>query len=255
VARAAVLLLLLASLGVDPSSSAAQDAKAAVEAFVARLSDISVTDLVIVQKVTFYDPAGRHPQSTGEQRVLFKLPRRLRVERTVEGEREVRLVVGDRAFVREPAGKVYEVPAALNGSDRTDLLVPFRRGAADLLAEWRALGVRADVSHVVRLRDRPITVIGAKPGDRDVPAVWLDAEYGVVRFVTSVPRGTLPTGPATLDLAFSEHRPLRGGFFFPYRQEAFVNSKLLLLITVRSVQVNTDPPDALFDPDALRREP
>ena len=251
-ARAAVLLLLLASLGVGASPSVAQDAKAAVEAFVARLSDVSVADLVIVQNLTLYDPAGRHPQSTGTQRVLFKLPRRQRVEQTVEGQREVRLVVGDRAFVRQSSGQVYEAPALLRPSDRTDLLVPFRRSAVDLITEWRVFGVRDDVSHVVRVRDRPITVIGARAGDHNVPAVWLDPEYGVVRFVT---RETLPTGPATLDLAFSEHRPLRGGFFFPYRQEAFVNSKLLLRITVRSVRLDTNPPDALFDPDALRREP
>ena len=251
-ARAAVLLLLLASLGVDPSPSAAEDARAAVEAFVARLSDVGVSDLVIVQSLALYDPAGRHPQLTGTQRVWFKLPRRQRVEQTVEGQREVRLVVGDRVFVRQSSGKVYEAPASLRKSDRTDLLVPFRRSAADLITEWRALGVRGDVSHVVRVRDRPITVIGARPGDRNAPAVWLDAEYGVVRFVT---RETLPTGSAMLDLAFSEHRPLRGGFFFPYRQEAFVNGKLLLLITVHSVQLNTNPPDALFDSDALRQEP
>jgi len=252
VAGASVLLLLLASLGVGAPRGAAQDAKAAVEAFVARLSDVNVTDLVIVQDLTLYQPNGRHAQSTGEQRVLFKLPRRQRLEQTVEGQREVRLIVGDRVFVRQPAGKVYEAPALPAESDRTRLLVPVRRSAADLLAEWRALGVRDDVSHVVRVGGRPVTVIGAMPGDRDVPAVWLDAEYGVVRFVT---RETLPTGPATLDLAFSEHRPLLGGFFFPYRQEAFVNSKLLLRITVRSVRLNTNPPDALFDPDALRREP
>ena len=254
-ARAAVLLLLLASLGVGAPPSVAQDARAAVEAFVGRLSDVNVTDLVIVQHLTLYDPGGRHAQSTGTQRVLFKLPRRQRVEQTVEGQREVRLVVGDRAFVRQSSGQVYEAPALLRPSDRTDLLVPFRRSAVDLITEWRVFGVRDDVSHVVRVRDRPITVIGARPGDRNVPAVWLDAQYGVIRFVTFVPRETLPTGPTTLDLAFSEHRSLPGGFFFPYRQELFVGGKLLMLFTVRSVHVNTNLPDALFDPDALRREP
>src|SRR2546430_14590198 len=138
------------------------------------------------------------------------------------------------------------------GNARTDLLVPFRRSAADLLTEWRALGVRDDVSHVVRVGGRPVTVIGAMPGDRDVPAVWLDAEDGVVRFVT---RETLPTGPALLDLAFSEHRLLPGGFFFPYRQELFVGGKRLMLFAVRSVRGHTNLPDSPLDPDALRREP
>src|SRR5207302_774161 len=164
----------------------------------------------------------------------------------------VRLIVGDRVFVRQSVGKVYEAPALPAESDRTRLLVPVRRSAADLLAEWRALGVRDDVSHVVRVRDRPITVIGARPGDRNVPAVWLDAQYGVIRFVTFVPRETLPTGPTTLDLAFSEHRPLPGGFFFPYRQELFVGGKLLMLFTVRSVAVNTNlQPDHAYGLPAL----
>ena len=246
------LLVLLVCLGVGVPAGVTQDARAAVEAFVARLSDVNVTDLVIVQNLTLYHPDGRQPQSTGEQRVLMKLPQRQRVEQTIEGRREVRLAVGDRVWIRQADGKTYEAPAAERGSDRTHLLVPFRRSAADLLAEWRALGVRDDVSHVARIASRTVTVIGAKPGDRDAPAVWVDGEYGVVRFVT---RERLPQGPGLVDLAFSEHRPLPGGFYFPYRQEAFVEGKLIVLITVRAVQVNAGLADALFDPEALRREP
>ena len=40
------------------------------------------------------------------------------------------------------------------------------------------------MSHVAQLAGRPVTVIGAHPGDRDVPAVWLDPDYGFVRIVT-----------------------------------------------------------------------
>ena len=250
-ARAAVLLLLLAPLGVSTPCGAAHDANAAVEAFVARLSEVSVTDLVIVQSLTLYHPDGRHPHSTGEQRVLFKLPQRQRIEQNVEGQREIQLTVGDRVWVRRADGKVYEAPATGRGIESTRLLVPARRTAVDLLAEWRTLGVRDDVSHVVRMRDRPITVIGARAGERDVPMVWLDPEYGVIRVVT---REKLPTGPALVDQTFSEHRALVGGFLFPYRREAFVDGKLLLRITVRSVRPNTNLPDSLFDPDALRRE-
>ena len=252
-ARAVALLVLLVSvLGVGVSPGGPQDARAAVAAFVARLSDVAVTDVVIVQHVTLYHPDGRHPQSSGEQRVWLKLPQRQRLEQTVEGRREVRLAVGDRVWIRQADGKTYEAPAGERGSDRTHLLVPFRRTAADLLAEWRSLGVRDDVSHATRVGGRAVTVVGAKPGERDVPSVWVDAEYGVVRFIT---RERLPQGPGMVDLAFSEHRPLAGGFFFPYRQEAFVDGKLLVLITVRSVQVNAGLPDALFDPEVLRKEP
>ena len=93
-------------------------------------------------------------------------------------------------------------------------------------------------------------MIGAAPGERAVPQVWLDGERGVVRFVA---RERLPKGEGLVDLTFSEHRRLAGGFAYPYRQEAFVDGKLVLLVLVRSAAVDTNPPDALFDPEALRR--
>jgi hypothetical protein len=39
----------------------------------------------------------------------------------------------------------------------------------------------------------------------------------------------------------------------PYRQEAFVNGKLVVLVTVRTAAVNVGVDDALFDPEALRQ--
>jgi hypothetical protein len=244
--RVAALFLTL----LLPCVVLAADPRAAVEAFVARLSGAAVTDLAIEQTFTLYHPDGRHPQSSGEQRVWTKIPRRQRVEQVMDGRREVRLSVGDQVWIRNGDGKVYEAPPRERERDRTHLVMPFRRTAADVLAEWRALGVRDDVSHVTRLAGRPVTVIGAKPGERDTPSVWLDGELGVVRFVR---RERLPKGEGVVDLAFSEHRPLAGAFAFPHRQEAFVDGKLLLLVVVRSVAVNTNPADALFDPESLRR--
>lgn len=240
---------LLAAL-LLPCAALAADARAAVEAFVARLAGASITDLAIEQTFTLYHPGGRHPQSTGEQRLWTKVPRRQRVEQVMEGRREVRLAVGDRVWIRTASGRVFEAPPAERDRDRTHLIMPFRRTAADLLAEWRALGIRDDVSHVVGMAGRPVTVIGAQAGQRDAPAVWLDGERGVVRVVR---RERLPTGEGLVDLTFSEHRPLAGAFAFPYRQEAFVDGRLLVLVVVRTVAVNTNPPDALFDPESLRR--
>jgi hypothetical protein len=242
--------LLLAALVVLPGTAAASDARTAVDAFVARASGVSLTSLVIDQTLALYHPDGRRQQAGGEQRVFLRLPRQQRVEQTIDGKREVRLAVGDQAWIRAADGSVYEAPAATQTRDRTHLLVPFRRSTSDVLSEWRALGIRDGVVHVTRVGGRPITVIGALPGDRESPAVWLDAEFGVVRFIT---RERLPNGPALMDLAFSEHRPLAGGFFFPHRQEAFVDGKMVVLITVRSIAINTALPDELFDPAALRR--
>jgi hypothetical protein len=243
---ASLTLLVLASV---VAAAPAPEARAAVDGFLARLGEVSVADLVIEQTVTLFHPDGRRPQSSGQQRVYVKLPRRQRVEQTIDGQREVRLTVGERIWVRAPDGRTFEAPPA-GRTDTTHLLVPFRRTGADLLAEWKALGVRDDVSYVTRAGERPVTVIGARPGERTVPQVWVDVDRGVVRFVT---REKLPNGVGVVDLAFSDHRPLVGGFALPYRQEAFVDGKLLVRIVVRSAAVNTGLPDALFDPDALRR--
>lgn len=240
------LLVLLAAAG----GAQAADARAAANAFVARLGGVNVSSVVIDQTLTLYDPAGRQPKSTGEQRLYLKLPRRQRVEQTVDGRREIRLTVDDRTWIRGVDGRTYEAPPPEQRRDRTHLLVPLRRSGADLLAEWSALGVRTDVSYDTQVAGRAITVIGARPGERTVPQVWLDPERGVVRFIT---RERLPHGDSVVDLTLSEHRPLAGGFVFPHRQEAFVDGKLVLLVTVRSAAVNTNPDDALFDPDALKR--
>lgn len=249
--RLVVCLAVLPGLAASEPAGPVTEVQAAVEAFVARFADVSIADLVIERTFTLYHRDGRHPHLTGEERILFKLPQRQRVEQKLEGRHEIRLSVGDRAWVRQADGKTYEMPAAPLGGDRTYLLVPFRRGAADLLAEWRARGVRDDVSHTTRVGGRTALVIGARAGDRDVPAVWFDREYGVLRIVS---REQLPTGPALVDVTFSEHRPLQGGFYFPYRQEVFLDGRLLMRITVRTVAANTGLADALFDPEALARE-
>lgn len=240
---------MLVATEVAVATAAGSDARTAVDAFLAHLGSVNVADLVVEQTLTLFDPAGRHPQSSGEQRVYIKLPRRQRVEQMIDGQREVRLTVGDRVWMRGSDGKTFEAPPA-GTRDATQLLVPLRRTGADLLAEWRVLGVRDDVSYVTRAGDRSVTVIGARPGERTVPQVWLDPDRGVVRFVT---REKLPTGEGVIDLALTEHRPLVGGFALPHRQEAYVDGKLVVRVLVRSAAVNTGLDDALFDPDALRR--
>ena len=247
--RAVVLPLLLAALGAGVPVVAAQDSRAAVEAFVARFSDVQIGDVVIDQNLSLYLPDGQRPYLSGDQRMFFKVPQRQRVEQTLDGQREIQITVGNKVWVRRPDGRVVELPALESLRTLPNVLVPVKRRADELLAEWRARGVRTDVSHAARVGTRTVTVIGARPGDRDVPAVWLDPEYGVVRLVT---REQLPNGTKLVDLTLSEHRPLAGRLYFPYRQEMFVDGKLIMLFTVRSIAINTNPADALFEPASLR---
>jgi len=253
------VLLLALLLGVvhadrDPSSAGAGDpagARAAAEAFVARLDGTRVGDLLVEQTVTLYHPGGRLKTSTGDQRLYLKPPGRLRVDRQAEGERDVLLVLGDRVWMRRPDGRTYEAPPRNAGPAAPAQLPGWQRSAAELLAEWKVLGVNVDVSHPVMLAGRRVTVIGAGPGERDRPAVWLDPEYGVVRIVT---RERLPQGERLLDRTLSEHRAIAGPLYLPHREEWFLDGRLRRLVTVRSVTVNAALPDTLFDPAALARE-
>ena len=173
----------------------------------ARLAGPTVTDIHIEETLTVYHPDGRHAAvqrraarvdqdaAAAAHRARHGRPARGAYSSTATGPGSARA-----------DGKVREVPAE-RGRDRTHLLVPFRRSAADVLAEWRSVGVRDDVSHVARLGGREVTVIGAKLGERNTPAVWLDSERGVVRMVV---REKLPRGEGMVDLTYSEHQPLGG---------------------------------------------
>jgi hypothetical protein len=250
VTRALGPLALGLVLLLDSAAAAGADVRDAVATFLDRVGGARVADLTIQQAITIYHPEGRAPTSTGDQVLYLKLPQRQRLEQTVEGRREVRLTLGERTWVRRTDGRVQEVPATEQKRDRSRLFTPLPRSADDVIGEWRSLGVRTSVSHLVQVRGRPVTIIGARPDDRASPAVWLDAEYGVVRIVT---RERLPQGDALVDLTLSDHRPLVDRFYFPYRQELFANGRLVLRAVVRAVSVNGNLPDALFDLEALRQ--
>lgn len=247
IVRRLTACLTLVGVVLFAGAAAAEDARAALEQFVARLNEVTVSDMVVIQTLTLYDPRDFRQQVTGEQRLSIKLPARQRLETALGGEREVQLLSGDRLVIQR-GGKIFEAPPAERERQRAHTLFPFRRTAQDLLLEWQGLGVRTDVAQVVRVGERAVTVIGALPGDRTSPAVWLDPDYGVVRFIT---RREGRGGPRLLDLAFSEHRKVAAGFFYPFRQEIFLDGRLLSVTLVRTVDVNVDLPDSLFDPDAF----
>lgn len=244
--RGALLIALLIPWG----PSLAADARSAIEAYLARLAKTRIEDLVVEQTFTLYHPDGRHPALSGSQRLFLKPPSTQRLEQTVAGEREIRLTVGNRVWIRRHDGRTSEASPTEGRRDRMQVLAAFRRGPDDLLAEWRSFGVRDDVIDQVRVGGRMVTLIGARAGERDRPAVWFDPEYGVVRFVA---REQLPQGPSMIDVNFSEHRRLVDQFFYPYRQEIFADGKLLVLVAVRSVTPNAKLSTDLFDPEVLKR--
>ena len=241
---------MLIALLLPWSPGLAADGKSAVEAYVARLAGTAIEDLSVVQTFSLYHPDGRQPAATGSQRLFLKLPRSQRLEQDIEGQREVRVTLGDRVWIRQGDGRTYEAPPSEGRRDRVHLLTAFQRGADDLLREWQSSGVRAEVSDEVRVGGRAVTIVGAKAAERDRPAVWIDPEYGVIRFIA---HERLPQGSALVDIVFSDHRQLVDRFFYPYRQEVFAEGKLLLVVAVRSVTVNSGLSSDLFDPEALKR--
>jgi hypothetical protein len=132
VRRAVVLPLLLAAIGVGVPVAAAQDSRVAVEAFVARFSDVQICDVVIDQNLSVYLPDGQRPYLSGEQRMFFKVPQWQRVQVTL----------GNKVWVRRADGRVVELSAVEPLRPLPTVLVPVKRRAEELLAEWRARGVR-----------------------------------------------------------------------------------------------------------------
>jgi len=240
--------LVLLALAAWTMAGEAAEARAALERFLSRAAGTPLRDLTIEQDLTVFNQDGRAVFASGTQRVIFRFPDQQRVEQTVEGRGEVRLTVRGKTWRRGSDGKVTEL--SQDRGQAIALAVPLRRSADEVLAEWRALGIRDDRSHEVRMAGRVVTVIGAQPGERDRPAAWLDPEYGVVRFVA---REAADPGPVLTDVSFSDYRPLVGPLFFPYRQETFRSGKLLVRLLVRSLTANTSPADALFDPSTLVR--
>ena len=240
--------LALLALAAWAMAAEATEARAALERFLARAAGTPLRDLTIEQDLTVFNQDGRAVFASGTQRVIFRFPDQQRVEQTVEGRGEVRLTVRGKTWRRGSDGKVTELPQ--DRGQAIALAVPLRRSADEVLAEWRALGIRDDRAHEVRMAGRVVTVIGAQPGERDRPAAWLDPEYGVVRFVA---REAADPGPVLTDVSFSDYRPLVGPLFFPYRQETFRSGKLLVRLLVRSLTANTSPADTLFDPSTLVR--
>ena len=169
-ARGALLVALLLPWG----EGFAADAKSVVEAYVARLAGTTIEDLSVVQAFTLYHPDGRQPAVTGSQRLFLKPPRSQRLEQDIEGKREIRLTVGDRVWIRPPDGRTYEAPPSEGRRDRVHLLTAFQQGAGDLMREWQSAGVSVEVSDEVTVGGRAVTIVGAKAGERDRPAVWVD---------------------------------------------------------------------------------
>ncbi len=240
--------LALLALAAWSMVAEATEARAALERFLARAAGAPLRDLTIEQDLTVFNSDGRAVFASGTQRVIFRFPDQQRVEQTVEGRGEIRLTVRGKTWRRGSDGKVTELTQ--DRGQAIALAVPLRRSADEVLAEWRALGIRDDRAHEVRMAGRVVTVIGAHAGERDRPAAWLDPDYGVVRFVA---REAADPGPVLTDVSFSDYRPLVGGLFFPYRQETFRSGKLLVRLLVRSLAANTTPADALFDPSTLVR--
>ena len=251
--RLAALVLValaaaLAALATLPAAVPAAEPRAILEQYLARVAATSLRDLTLEQDLTVFNPEGRAAFASGTQRVIVRFPDQQRIEQTVEGRREVRLTVQGRAWRRSADGKVSALPT--DRGQTVVLALPLHQRADEVIAQWRALGLRDDRAHATRMGGRAVAVIGAMAGERGRPAAWIDPEYGVMRFVAREAAET-GTGTVLTDIVFADYRPLVGALFFPHRQETFRSGRLILRLITRSVAVNTNPPASLFDPAGL----
>ena len=102
-----------------------------------KLAGAPVVDLVLEETFVLYHPEGRDAQSSGEQRVWIKVPAAAHRE-VMDGRRRCDSSTATGYGSVAPTGS-REVQTE-RGRDRTHLLVPFRRSADDVLAEWSSFG-------------------------------------------------------------------------------------------------------------------
>ena len=172
----------------------------------------TVTDLAIEQTFTLYHPDGRHPQSSGEQRVWIKMPRRQRVEQ-VDG-RPARGASRRRRPGLDPHGRrqVSEAPGRARARPHPPA------GAVPPLGGRRA--GRVALARRARRREprHPRWAAARSPSSAPSRASATPRRCGstpsAVSSASSCAR-SCPSGEGMVDLTFSEHRPLAGGLQFP----------------------------------------
>jgi hypothetical protein len=237
-----VLLLAGFLARIGPVSSAgpstAGSGAAGLLARFAATTKGSVAHLRSIRKLTTVSTRMGEQSVTTQQRVEMIFPDRIR--RTIlTGDEEQAIVINagqgflaaDGLTLPLPEGRLDEAAAQLG---RDLLLLATSVGQADLQA--------TDVGSYVRGGTNCQMVEITRAGVRS--RLCLD-ERGVALSQSFVSRHPMSSLPGTIEILFEDYRET-GGVLYPYRQRLTFQGEEIVTVTVVSLEINPDLPDALF---------
>lgn len=231
-------LALVASVSAAGASATGTGATELLARFAAATKG-SVSDLRSIRKLTTVSTRMGERSVTTEQRVEVIFPDRIR--RTIlAGDEEQAIVInaGQGFLAAEglmlplPEGRLDEAAAQLG---RDLLLLAASVGEADLRATEIGSDVRSGrACHMIEISRAAVH-----------SRLCLD-ERGVALSQSFVSRHPMSNLPGTIEILFEDYREA-GGVFYPFRQKLTFQGEEIVTVTVLSLEINPDLPDALFE--------
>ncbi len=201
----------------------------------------SARTCVVMQTTVIYDPALEGGMGELEETLYYLYPDRFRCEvNTPEGE-QVR-VVGPEGAILVTNGKI--IGETENPFDHFKDLLLYRQ--KDLLFKRLSeQDVDLGVVSLGRYKGRIAYVIGAKYPDESVSQVWI--EKNTFRPIRYVLRGGGPHGAILEEIEYADYMSLEKGRWYPARILFFQNGQLARMYLLKTIKVNTELSDQLFD--------
>jgi len=194
-----------------------------------------------MQTTVIYDPALEGGMGELEETLYYLYPDRFRCEvNTPEGE-QVR-VVGPEGAILVTNGKI--IGETENPFDHFKDLLLYRQEDF-LLKRLSEQDVDLGVVSLGRYKGRIAYVIGAKYPDESVSQVWI--ERNTFRPIRYVLRGGGPHGEILEEIEYADYMSLEKGRWYPARILFFQNGQLARMYLLKTIKVNTELPDQLFD--------
>jgi outer membrane lipoprotein-sorting protein len=146
------------------------------------------------------------------------------------------VVIGD--------GQQYWMVTSMMGKQQ----VPAEQ-AAQYGSPWRCdkyIPTDAEITGSEKVDGRDCYVVAVKDSSSEMGKVWLDKET-----LNPLKVEGRSDGEINMVMLFQDYRKLVGELSYPYKSEIYQGDKLVSTITVKTVEINKNIPDTLFDPDKV----
>lgn len=189
-----------------------------------------IEDMTIVMEST--TPEGEDIATTKQ---LWK-GEKFRSESTMGGEiYAITIYDGENTWVITPQGK-RKVSAEM----KTQYTIQFNW--------WREISEKAKVVGTEKIESKECYVIEIKDGSL-LTRLWIDKKnYVLIKYVTKGVESPMPEIITT----YSDFKKIKGNWQMPYLLEAYIGNKLLAIVKVKSIEINKNLSDELFNHEKVK---